>query len=429
MSPFWTVSLFWIAVAVGIVIALAFVLPPLLRTRAGQDKAARRDINIAVYRDQLKELEADLANGLLSDAQFESSKLELEARLADDALGRDNAPASNRSGSRPLGYSLAAVLPVAALGLYAWLGQPASLTAVAVAPATSAQPGMAGATGEEDFMKLIRQVEDKARANPEDGEAWALLARSYAFVERWPEAVEAYETAMRLLPQDASVRSGYAEAMAITNNRVLTPQTMEWVRQALDLDPNDQKGLELAAIQAYQAGNFAEAGQYFKRLHALQPPDSTYAQEVLAAQQEAERLAGAGAAVGTPVARAPVAGAPAATSAPAATIRGRIDLSPALKSRLAETDVLFLFARSGAGGPPIAAIRATAGQLPLEFELDDSSAMTPGNALSQHKQVTLVARVSRSGEPAARSGDLEGQVADVVVGAQGVTLMIERVLP
>ena len=86
MTPFWTVSLFWIAAVVGVLIALAFVLPALLRARAGADTAARRDVNIAVYRDQMKELEADRANGQLSDAQFESARLELEARLADDAL-------------------------------------------------------------------------------------------------------------------------------------------------------------------------------------------------------------------------------------------------------------------------------------------------------------------------------------------------------
>jgi len=70
---------------------LAFVLPALLRARAG-GKAVRRDVNIAVYRDQMKEMEADRANGLLSEAQYQSAKLELEARLADDALTLDDTP-------------------------------------------------------------------------------------------------------------------------------------------------------------------------------------------------------------------------------------------------------------------------------------------------------------------------------------------------
>ncbi|HET9463754.1 MAG TPA: c-type cytochrome biogenesis protein CcmI [Thiobacillus sp.] len=427
MNPFWTVSLFWIATVVSILIALAFVLPPLLRARTAAGKAGRRDVNIAVYRDQLKEIEADRTSSLISEAQFQTAKLELEARLADDALSADDTPELSHGSSRKLGYSLGAVLPAAAFGLYFWLGNPTALIAIADAQFASAQPAMA-ATGEHDFMELIRKVEEKTQANPDDGEAWTMLAKTYAATERWPEALQAYDKAIKLLPQDASVLSGYAEALAITNNRVLTDRSMELVRKALEIDPEDRKGLELAGIQAYQVQNFVQAGNYFKRLYQLLPPESPYAQDILAAQQEAERLAQTGMADGSPAKPPPADASPAAVAAGAA-IKGRIDIAPALKSRLAGTDVLFLFARPGQSGPPVAAIRASASQLPLEFELDDSKAMNPGNTLSQHKQVMLVARVSKSGNPMAQPGDLEGIVANVKVGASGVKIMIDQTRP
>lgn len=287
---------------------------------------------------------------------------------------------------------------------------------------------MAAAPGEHDFMELIRKVEEKTQANPDDGEAWTMLAKTYAATERWPEALQAYDKAAKLLPQDASVLSGYAEAMAITNNRVLTGRPMALVRQALEIDPEDRKGLELSGIHAYQEQDFLQAGNYFKRLHQLLPPESPYAQDILAAQQEAERLAQTGMADGNP-AKPPPADANTAAVAAGAAIKGSIDIAPALKARLADTDVLFLFARPGQSGPPVAAIRASASQLPLEFELDDSTAMNPGNTLSQHKQVMLVARVSKSGNPAAQPGDLEGSVANVKVGASGVKIMIDQTRP
>ena len=416
MSPFWTVSLFWIAAAACVVAALAFVLPALMRGRGTEDKAARRDVNVAVYRDQLKEMDADRANGLLSDAQYERARLELEARLADDALAPEAVPAPAQGSGRRLGFTLAAVLPAAAFGLYFWLGNPASLVAGAKAP----DAGMAAA--EHDFMQLIRQVEDKARANPADGEAWALLARSYAFVERWPDALQAFEKAMALLPQEASVLTGYAEALAMANDRVLAGRPIELVQQALAIDPADTKGLELAAIHAFQGQDFAAAAGYFRRLHGLLPPDAPYAQEILAAQQEAERLAGLG--------EKEASAAPGGDAgAPGAVIRGRIDIAPGLKSGIADTDVLFLFARAGAGGPPLAAIRARASELPLEFELGDAAAMNPAEPLSSHKQVTLVARVSRSGDPMPQPGDLEGSAPNVAVGASGVAVVIDRTRP
>jgi cytochrome c-type biogenesis protein CcmH len=429
MNPFWTVSLFWIATVVCIALALAFVLPPLLRTRTVAGKAARRDVNIAVYRDQMKEIEADRASSLISEAQFQTAKLELEARLADDALSVDDAPEPSHGSSRKLGYSLGAVLPAAAFGLYFWLGNPTALIAIADAQSASAQPAMAAAQGEHDFMELIRKVEEKTQANPDDGEAWTMLAKTYAATERWPEALQAYDKAIKLLPQDASVLSGYAEALAITNNRVLTDRSMELVRKALEIDPEDRKGLELAGIQAYQVQNFVQASNFFKRLYQLLPPESPYAQDILAAQQETERLAQTGMAGLDNLAKPPPADASTAAVAAGAAIKGRIDIAPALKSRLADTDVLFLFARPGQSGPPVAAIRASASQLPLEFELDDSTAMNPGNTLSQHKQVMLVARVSKSGNPMAQPGDLEGIVANVKVGASGVKIMIDQTRP
>jgi cytochrome c-type biogenesis protein CcmH len=428
MNPFWTVTLFWVAAVVCVVIALIFVLPALMRTRAGAGKAARRDVNIAVYRDQMKEMEADRANGLLSEAQYQTAKLELEARLADDALSLEDTAEPGRVGSRKLGYTLGAVLPAAAFGLYFWLGNPASLIALADAQSAAAPSAMAGAPGDHDFMKMLQKVEEKTKTNPDDGAAWAMLAKTYGVMERWPEALQAYEMAIKLLPKDASVLSGYAEALALTNNRVLTGKPIELVKKALEIDPQDMKGLELAGIHAYQEQNFAQAGFYFKRLYPLLPPESPYAQDILAAQKEAERLAQAGMTGLDNLANPPPANDKAAT-APGATIKGSIDIAPALKSRLAATDVLFLFARPGQSGPPVAAVRASASQLPLEFELDDSMAMNPGNTLSQHKQVILVARISKSGNPMAQPGDFEGTLPNVKVGASGVKIVIDQTRP
>jgi len=429
MNLFWTVSLFWIAAIVCVAIALAFVLPALMRERAGAGKSARRDINIAVYRDQMKEMEADRASGLLSEEQFHAAKLELEVRLVDDALSLDEAPEPGRVSSRKLGYILGVVLPVAAFSLYFWLGNPMSLIAIADAQSSSAHPDTAASKGDHDFMKMIQRVEEKTKANPDDGKAWAMLAKTYAATEQWPKALRAYEQAIRLLPQDASLLSGYAEALAITNNRELTGKTMEWVRKALEIDPDDMKGLELAGINAYQEKNFAQASLYFQRLLKLLPPESPYAQDILSEQKDAERLAQTGMTGLDNLAGPPPAGDKTAPVAPGATISGSIDIAPTLKSRLNGKDVLFLFARTGQGGPPVAAIRSSVDQLPLTFELNDSMAMNPANTLSQHKQVMLVARVSKSGNPMAQSGDFEGTVADVKVGATGVKITIDQTRP
>jgi cytochrome c-type biogenesis protein CcmH len=421
LNPFWSVTLFWIAAVVCVLLALAFVLPPLLRRREVAAKAARKDINIAVYRDQLKEMEADRANGLLSEAQYEAAKLELEARLAEDALARADKEMTPVA-SRRLGYGLAAMLPVAAFGLYFTLGNPMSLIAIAEAQASGAQQ----VAGGHDIMKMIQQVEERTRTNPDDGEAWTLLAKTYAAVGHWPEALHAYEQAYRLRPDVPSVMTGYAEALAISNNRVLKGKPMELVMKALEIDPLDMKGLELAGIAAFQDKGYAKAAFYFKHLYKQLPPESPYAQDVLEAQREAERmlhkeLTGLEDLSKQPADRDSAAGT-------GAVIHGKVDIAPALKAKLAPNDVLFLFARAADGGVPVAALRASVSAgFPLEFELNDHMAMNPDNRLSKFKEVTLTARVAKSGDIKGAPGDLEGTLKAVKVGSTDVRLVIDTV--
>lgn len=410
--------LFWGLAAACALVALAFVLPALLRARKTISAAGRRDINIAVYRDQLKELEADRANGLIPEAQYQAALQELELRLADDALAPDAVPEAVSGGARGLGYALAAALPVAAFGLYFWLGNPAALQAPA--------PAMAADGGDHDIMAMIGKVEERARSNPDDVRAWEILGRTYAALERWADSQKAYEQALRLRPDTPALMTGYAEVLALAGNGNLRGRPMELVLKALEIDPDDAKGLELAGLNAFQEGNFAQAGYYFKRLHALLPPDSEFARDVLAARQEAERRAHAAVSGLDSLAAPPAANAPAAVDA---RIEGTIEIAAALKAKVGPGDTLFLFARSPQGGPPVAALRASTAKLPLDFRLDDSMAISPTNALSGQQRVTLVARVSRSGDAAARPGDLEGSVAGVEVGARSVRIVVDRALP
>jgi cytochrome c-type biogenesis protein CcmH len=424
MNPFWTVSLFWIATVACVGVALAFVLPPLLRRKVVAIKAARRDINIAVYRDQLQELDADRARGLLSDEQFQAGKVELEGRLAEDALAQSDTSMSPVA-SRRLGFTLAGVLPVAAFAMYFWLGNPSSLVAIAEAQANP--PAAATVPGAHDFAKMLAKVEEKTKSEPNNIEAWSMLAKTYAAMERWPEALRAYETALKLKPDLPAIMTGYAEALAVTNNHVLKGEPMDYILKALEKSPDDPKGLELAGINAFQEKNYAQAAYYFKHLLKQLPPDSPYTKDIMEAQKEATRMArGSGTGLDNLSDQEPEK---AQAAAPGATIHGKVELAAAFKGKVNAKDVVFLFARSGGGGAPVAALRSTADKFPLEFELSDAMAMNPDNKLSKFKEVTLTARVSKSGDPMGGSGDMEGSLANVKVGAKDIKLIIDKLKP
>ena len=209
-------------------------------------------------------------------------------------------------------------------------------------------------------------------------------------------------------------------------NRVLEGKPMELVQKALEKDPNDIKGLELSAIGNYQQRNYAKAIYFFKQLYKQLPPESPYAQDVLAAQQEAEGMIKS---TLSGMDDLSAQGTDQTKDGAGATISGVVDIAPALKAKVSDKDVVFLFARGGTSGAPVAAIRGPANAFPLEFELNDSLAMNPESRLSKFKEVTLIARVAKSGDVKGAPGDLEGSIKMVKVGAKDVKLLIDSVRP
>ncbi len=436
MNEFRAVALFLVLAAVGLALALAFVLPFLWRGRsAATDAVDRRDINLAVYRDELKDLKAELSEAGMPHEQYLASKHELEVRAAEDALAPDdNAPAApSPAPSRKLGLALVALLPVAAFGMYFWLGNPAVLTALA------ANPGAVQAAAEpspEEIMGMIQKIEARTQTHPNEGTAWEALAMANVLVARWPEAAQAYEKALELLPEKPSVLVGYAESLAMAANQLLAGRPIELVNRALQIDPAHTKALELAVVHAYQVGNHAQALTYIERLGRQAAPDTPYGREVLAMRDDAQRRAQAASGGAVAAGAAPAASAAAAATperppgaGPQGRIAGRVDVAEALKSRIGPQATVFVLARAPQGGPPLAAVRLPAGAWPLSFRLDDSMAMIPGQVLSGQQAVVLVARISATGNPIAQPGDLEGRLDGVAVGSDGARLVIDRVLP
>jgi cytochrome c-type biogenesis protein CcmH len=280
---------------------------------------------------------------------------------------------------------------------------------------------------EAEMLEAISRMQERAKANPNDTELWETLANAHAMMSRWPEALEAFQKTLELSPNKASVLSGYAEALAMTGDMVLAGEPMEYVILALKADPNDRKGLELAAIHAFQNQAFAESVLFLDRLLLQVSPQMPYAQDIRAMRQEAQRLADGG----RPQALAPQSGTSADRlgAASAASISGVVDVAPEIRAQIRPESTLFLIARDGPSGPPLAAARVTMGDFPLPFRLDDRMVMNPGNTLSDHSEVVLLARITASGNPLAQTGDLEGRLLNVAVGADNVRIVIDQVVP
>ena len=273
-----------------------------------------------------------------------------------------------------------------------------------------------GAPMSPEHVAMIKGLADRLEKNPDDGNGWAMLARSYATLGRYKDALPAYEKAAKLIPNDPILLVDYADVMAAVNGKNLQGKPLELLQEALRIDPNNVKGLNLIGSAAYQTGDYGLAITYWEKLLKILPPDSPNARKITSYIDNA-RARKAGTASG------------AQPAENGARISGVVKVSPALVSKVSPSDIIFVFAKAISGPPmPIAVIRGEAKDLPRRFILSDKMAMMPSMKLSNFKEVSVSARISKSGKATSQSGDLQGEVSPVKVGTTDVQLIIDKVV-
>ena len=281
---------FWMVVILLIIAALLFVLPPLIHGASNRNVSERNSLNISIYRDQLGELERDLKNDAITTEQFEQGHLELERRLLEDVpdtCGVTHAHATQKKGK------LAAIIvgiavPAFAIAVYQWLGTPAAISPQENVAATA---GAAPDDMSDQINAMVARLVQRLEENPDDPEGWGMLGRSYLVLGRLDDAVAAYEKAVALAGNNPNLLVDYADALAMTSGaQSLEGRPMELIKQALSLDPDNQKALWLAGTAAYERKEFKKTLDYWRRLYEMLPKDSEDARIMQANIKEAEAL-------------------------------------------------------------------------------------------------------------------------------------------
>jgi cytochrome c-type biogenesis protein CcmH len=417
--------------------ALAWILVPLLRATPGGG-VAREASNVAILRDQLKELETDLANGTISSEQHGQAREELERRVLEESRaqkGGGTAYLPSATGAWTAAI-VAAALPIGALLIYVALGNFEAFSPAAVANASRGAPEGRHDVSPEQIAKMIKELEARLEMDPGNAEDWTILARTNYQLKRYPEAARAYERAVALVPGDAAMLADYADALGAAQGGSLQGKPLELVAKALAADPTHWKALALAGTAAFESKDYAQAIAYWERMKATVPAGSEIAQSIDASIVEARALGGLKGGPASPapaIAKAPAA-APASPAPPAAAtggfVAGSVTLAPALAATASPDDVVFVFARAAQGPKmPLAILRKRVRDLPLAFTLDDSMAMAPNMSLSNFVEVVVGARISKSGQAMPQSGDFEGFSPAVKVGTRGVAVVIEKAVP
>lgn len=404
---------------------LGAILFPLLRRQPGETSptTGQRELNLIVLRDQLADLERDFGEGRIGEAAYQQSREELERRALEQV---GEAPPSVAPGGRQklLAAALIIGFPAAVGVLYWTLGAPES---VAPVKTVTAPKDGEHALSPEQILVMVERLALRLQENPNDGAGWLMLGRSYAVLGRYPESAAAFSRALGLLPPDAQHYADFADIVAMTQGKKLAGEPERLVRRALEIDPRNIKALALAGTIAFDRQDYAQAISEWQKVLALLPEQSPVANSIQGSIRDAQnRMAIAGQQTGAE----PPAAASADRPAALARVAGVVELDPKLRSAIKPGDTLFVFARA-VDGPkmPVAMLRATAGQMPFNFALDDSMSMAPQFKLSSVGQVVVGARISKSGDALARPGDLEGLSAPVSAGAGNLRIVINSVVP
>ncbi len=370
---------FWLAAGLLLLIALSFLLIPVLRGRRAQREEDRTALNVALYQERVAELQAQREDAVLTAEQLEAGRAEAARELLADTEGV--APSRTSSLGKAVPVLAAILVPVLGLGMYLHFGA-----------SDKVELTHEFATPPQSLEEMISRLERAAAAQPDSAESWYFLGRAYMAQNRSADAAKVFERAVALAGRQPELLGQWAQAQYFADNKKWSDKTQALTDEALKADPKEVTSLGLLGIAAFEGKRYQEAITYWERL-LKELPVGDPSREALdgGIERAREQLL----ASGGKVEAAPVANAEA-------SIKVSVDLADAVKASVLPGDSVFIFARATSGpAAPLAAKRVTVADLPITVELGDADAMMPQLKLSNFPEVQLVARISRAGQPTA----------------------------
>ena len=403
-------SMLFVVIAFGIALCVAAVfLWFLLRERKPLTQASQANANAKVYRDQISDLDREHKSGHISDEEWQQSRDELSVRLLEDTAAVDDPAAKAEKPAVWTAVVLAVAMPISAMGLYMWVGNPEALNPLALKSPDQVD--------QKDLAKLAQTLADRLQSQPDNLQGWVMLGRTYRTLENFDASLKAYDTALKMSADD-DLQLERIEVMAMQRQGQFEGEPWRVIREILQKDPQHFGALLTAGSASYAEGKYADALKYWEQ--ARKPLDANNPD-----------LPGLENAIATVRDKLGMPTKPVPSVSSALNVSGQISLSAALKAKVSPNDAVFVYATPANGDRmPLAIMKTTVSQLPLNFMLDDSTAMTPERKLSMAGEVLVKVRVSKSGNAMPQSGDLTGaSEGPVKVGAKGLKIEIKDQIP
>ncbi|MGO1748756.1 MAG: c-type cytochrome biogenesis protein CcmI [Marinobacter sp.] len=394
---------FWIAATVLIIFALGFVLYPVMFHRRGaRQQTDLRNQNLMAYRSRMTELEKEHQSGIIDKETYQQLRDELAGAMLDD-VPENEAPAKTLPGRKSaMAVALISILliPAATVLLYEKWGAMDSVESfVAMQELGNSDEDRAAQMNE-----LASQLQARLESSPDNPDGWAMLGQTYMRLERHEDAAWAFRKLADSVSSDDGSRAVAlglaAQAQFFLSQGTMNDKVTSAIEEARALNPDEVNSLGLLGIHSFSQGNYREAIDYWERVQTV-APDHPQLASIQGGIKEAYTRLGE---------QPPATNEGVASPAGGVGVTVRVTLDEAFQKDIPADTTLFLFARAAnvKAGPPLAVVRLTAGDLPVEIRLDDSHAMAPQAVISGVEKVVVTARLTRSGNINAQSGDWQG---------------------
>ena len=420
---------FWLAMLAMLLMAIVILVMPLLKVRSAKS-IAYKDSNLQLHEEKLEELDLDLAEDRIDQAEYRVARQELDRELLTDvpAENSDNVAlhyTAQASRQPALALAITVFLPMLALLVYLQLGMHAE-----------SEMHQAASGAEKQNLPTVEAMTEslaqKLRDNGGDVKEWAMLGRAYKHLGRYAEAAEAFETASRSAPSVQLILE-HAEALALKNGQRFDIKSRELTLDALNLEPDNVNALWFAGVAEFQFGNYRQSITHLSKLASVAEADDEINKSIrIYIEKAREQLIAAGETVPSiPEILPAVAAAPEKAPGKVVELHVAVDVSDEVRQNFTGSDAVFVYAKAVQGPKmPLAAQRMTLADLPATVVLDDNMAMVEGMNLSAFPSVVVSARVTKSGSAIAQSGDYIGQVTvDNVASSGGLAIMVANKVP
>lgn len=415
---------FVLAAILILLATLALLVWPLLFTR-NTFSYARQAQNIHYAKERLTELEEQLKNASISATDYEALKLEIETTLAQDIdLASSEAEENTALPRRPNKAAITALcvfIPLGSAAVYTAVGTPEALDGnVNVVASTPTSANAEQQPSAQEINQMVGNLEQRLAEAPDDMQGWALLSRTYLALGQYGKARDGLKKVLELGGETADIYASLADASALAESGNMAGEPTQYADKALSLNPNNRQALWLRGLAAVQSADKPTAQKHWGLLLTILADQPEQQAELRGIMSEAlgedsvalsaETSAASPQSVEKSTTIASNKDSDTSNSAPVSGVQVNISIAPEIQSKLDPQDLVFVFARAVNGPPPPLAVRRfRVADLPINITLSDQDAMVPQFKMSLFKDITVSARVSKSGQPVAQPGDYQSE--------------------